>query len=96
MIASAAPQPATDKVVYKSPKHAQVWFLRRSRDLWKRKYQSLKAQAKRLQNQTNAVTNSRQEWRDRAEDAEHRLAQLQRQYAQLQASLPPAGEKGGQ
>lgn len=96
MVAAAAPPPTADKPAYRSPKHAQVWFLRRSRDLWKNKYRGLKALAKRLQNRVNDVTKSRQLWRDRAEDAEARLADLQRQHAELQARLQAgAGEKGG-
>ena len=27
---------------YKSPPHALIWFFRKSRDLWKRKYQELR------------------------------------------------------
>jgi hypothetical protein len=96
MVASDAPPPAAEKVSYKSPKHAQVWFLRRSRELWKSKYQGLKASAKRWQNRVNDVTKSRQRWQARAEAAEGRLAQLQRQHAELLARLPtPGGEKGG-
>jgi hypothetical protein len=98
MLASPAPEPAVDKVVYKSPKHAQVWFLARSRTLWKQKYQALKAQAKRWQNRVADVTKSRDQWRAQAEDARRRLAEVQRHHAELQAQLDPllaaAGKKG--
>lgn len=86
---------AAATVAYKSPKHAQVWFLSRSRDLWKKKYQGLKAEAKRLQNRVNDVTRSRDKWRAQAEEARRRLDELQRQNAALQAQLPPAADKGG-
>src|SRR6267154_1144586 len=74
MVAAVASEPAVEKVTYKSPKHAQVWFLRRSRDLWKKKYQALKVEAKRWQNRVADVTKSRDKWRTQAEDAQRRLA----------------------
>jgi hypothetical protein len=40
---------------YTTPRWVQVWFLVRSRARWKRKYQDLKIQAKRLQNRVNDV-----------------------------------------
>jgi hypothetical protein len=52
---------------YKTPRWVQVWFLRRSRDNWKKKYMALKAEAKRLQNRVNDVTKSRERWRALAE-----------------------------
>jgi septal ring factor EnvC (AmiA/AmiB activator) len=73
MTTTAVP-PAPQKVAYKSPKHAQVWFLKRSRDLWKKKHQHLKAQAKRLQNRVADLDKSRAHWRARAEAAERQLA----------------------
>jgi len=88
MVTAAAPHQGANKAGYKSPKHAQVWFLKRSRDGWKRKYQQLKAEAKRLHNRVADVSKSRDRWRGRAEAAELRLAQLQ--------SLPhPSGEEKG-
>jgi chromosome segregation ATPase len=96
MVAAPAPSPATQKVAYKSPKHAQVWFLKRSRDLWKKKYQHLKAQSKRWQNRVADVTKSRATWRARAEEAERRLEQWQRQHDAPQALLPSPREKKGQ
>jgi len=52
---------------YKTPRWVQVWFLRRSRDNWKKKYMALKAEAKRLQNRVNDVSKSRERWRALAE-----------------------------
>jgi hypothetical protein len=87
MVTAAATHEGTNQAGYKSPKHAQVWFLKRSRDGWKRKYQQLKAQAKRLQNRVADVSKSRDRWRARAEAAELRLAQP--------PSRPSGEEKGG-
>ena len=88
MITPAAPHEAVKKAGYKSPKHAQVWFLKRSRDGWKLKYQRLKADDKRLRNRIADVTKSREFWRTRAETAELRLAQSL-------ASPQPGEQKGG-
>jgi uncharacterized protein YlxW (UPF0749 family) len=52
---------------YKTGYRIQAWFLRRSRDKWKRKYKKLKADAKRLENRVNDVTRSRGGWRRKAE-----------------------------
>lgn len=95
MLASVASPPAADKVAYKSPKHAQVWFLRRSRDLWKNKHHALKVQAKRLQNRVADVCNSRDHWRARATQAQLQLTQLQLQLAQLSSGNTSPGQKKG-
>jgi uncharacterized protein YlxW (UPF0749 family) len=71
---------------YTTVQRVQVWFLGRSRDNWKRKYQRLKADAKRLQNRVNDVTRSRQRWRRRAEELEAQVAALREGVA---------GKKGG-
>src|SRR3954465_85053 len=96
MVALATPQPAAEKVAYKSPKHAQVWFLRRSRDLWKKKHHGLKVDAKRLQNRVADVIKSRDRWRRRAEVAERRLTQPEQQQALLRAQLQSPAEKKGE
>lgn len=51
---------------YVTPRWVQVWFLKRSRDNWKRKYMELKAGEKRMKNRVNDVTASRERWRKRA------------------------------
>lgn len=65
---------------YKTPRWVQVWFLRRSRDNWKRKHQQLKAQAKRLANRVNDVSKSRQRWQEQ-------VKRLQQENAALKAAL---------
>ena len=84
MNTSTASQPAAKKAAYKSPKHAQVWFLQRSRDLWKAKHQTLKAQGKRLLNRVADVTKSRDLWRAKAQDAQRRAEEAERRLEQLQ------------
>jgi len=84
METSTAPQAVAEKVAYKSPKHAQVWFLRRSRDLWKAKHQTLKAQSKRLHNRVADVTKSRELWQSKTEDAQRRALDAERSLEQLQ------------
>lgn len=64
------------QVGYTTPRWVQVWFLRRSRDNWKRKYMRLKAEAKRLRNRVNDVTKSRESWRRQVRDLEAENAAL--------------------
>jgi uncharacterized protein YlxW (UPF0749 family) len=54
----------------------QAWFLRRSRDNWKRKYMELKAEAKRLQNRVHDVTRSREQWREQAQFQEQQIQEM--------------------
>ena len=60
-----APKQTTKE--YKSPPHALIWFFRKSRDLWKSKYQELQASIKRLKNRVADVTKSREQWELKAE-----------------------------
>jgi len=78
---------------YTTPRWVQVWFLRRSRDNWKRKYKELKTQGKRLKNAVHDVTRSRQKWRDQAEQASLRVQELEAENAALREQA--AGKKGG-
>ena len=48
---------------YKSPGHALIWFFRKSRDLWKSKYQELKGSVKQLKNWVADLTKSRELWK---------------------------------
>ncbi len=80
---------------YTTPRWVQVWFLRRSRNNWKRKYQQLKADAKRLRNHVNDAIRSREKWRERAEGEAQRVKELQAQNAALreQAALKKYGQR---
>lgn len=54
---------------FKSRPGALVWFFRKSRDLWKRKVQTLRVALKYERNQVAAVTKSREQWRSKAQQA---------------------------
>jgi hypothetical protein len=50
-----------------SPWRNLAWSFRKSRDSWKEKCARLRRELKRLQNQLRDVRNSRERWRQRAE-----------------------------
>jgi hypothetical protein len=60
------------KVEYKTPRWVQVWFLRGSRNNWKRKYMQLKTGSKRLQNR---VTEGQVSRRARRRPRQHHSGQ---------------------
>lgn len=66
-------------VGYKSPKHVQVLFLKKSRNKLREKYQELKRDQKRLQNCVQDVSKSRAQWRSKAEGLQARVAELEQQ-----------------
>lgn len=76
--------PRDAKAKYKTPRWVQAWFLGRSRDRWKQKYQDLKVEAKRLQNRVADVTKSRAKWRQEVEELSRRTRELEAQNAALQ------------
>jgi len=78
---------------YTTPARVQAWFLGRSRDRWKRKYQELKVEAKRLQNRVNDVSKSRAHWREQAKQFGRRLQELEAEHAALQQQV--AAQKKG-
>ena len=83
-----------NKVEYKTPRWVQAWFLRRSRDNWKRKYMQLKTDSKRLQNRVNDVSKSREQWRDGTKDLEHLVRELEAQNAALQEQFAAQKKDG--
>jgi hypothetical protein len=78
---------------YKSRPGALIWFFRKSRDGWKRKYRDLKVTVKALKNRIADVTRSREHWRAEAEQAGRRLGALEAENAELRARLAAAEEK---
>ena len=78
---------------YITSHRVQAWFLGRSRDNWKRKYQDLKVQSKRLQNRVNDVSKSRARWRAEAEQLQRRVQELEAANATLQEQV--AAKKKG-
>jgi DNA-binding transcriptional regulator GbsR (MarR family) len=82
------------KVEYTTPARVQAWFLRRSRENWKRKYMGLKCDAKRLQNRVNDVTKSREQWRDENKLLSQRVRELEAANAALQEQLAALKKDG--
>jgi hypothetical protein len=86
------------KPPYTTSKQVQAWFLRRSRDLWKKKYAELKLELKRFRQRVADIDRSRAQWRRQAEDARRQLEALQAENARLRAlaDATDAGKKKGQ
>jgi uncharacterized coiled-coil DUF342 family protein len=78
---------------YTSRPGALIWFFRKSRDGWKKKYQDLKATINGFKNQIAAVTKSREQWRLKAEQASERVSALQAEVTELQARVAAAADK---
>jgi SMC interacting uncharacterized protein involved in chromosome segregation len=83
------------KSEYTTPHRVQAWFLRRSRDNWKKKYMRLSSDAKRLQNRVNDVTKSRETWRDETKQLTQRVQELEAENAALHEQMA-ALKKDGQ
>ncbi len=75
------------KVYYKSPRHVQVLFLRRSRAGWKNKYLLSKQNERRLENAVRDVTKSRDKWATKAREQTARLKTVDAENASLKAEL---------
>jgi hypothetical protein len=72
---------------YTTSKQVQAWFLRRSRDAWKKKCAEVKVEAKRLRQRVADVCSSRAGWRSEAEAARQEVKALRLQNTALQAQL---------
>ena len=72
-----------EKKTYKSPKHAQVWFLSRSRRVWKQRCKDQKVELKRMRNRVADVSKSREKWRQEAEELQRRLRESEAENGQL-------------
>ena len=81
-------------VEYTSPAWAQRWFLKRSRDNWKKKYMTLKTDAKRLENRVNDVTKSREKWCAETKQLAERVQSLEAENAALQEQLAALKKDG--
>ena len=81
-------------VEYSTPHRVQAWFLKRSRDNWKKKYMELKTDSKRLQNRVNDVTKSREQWRDETKELSQRVQELEAKNAALQEQLAALKKDG--
>jgi septal ring factor EnvC (AmiA/AmiB activator) len=78
---------------YSSRPGALIWFFRKSRDGWKKKHQDLKATVKGFKNQIAAVTNSREQWRLKTEQASERVSALEAEITELRAQAAASVEK---
>jgi hypothetical protein len=78
---------------YKSRPGALIWFFRKSRDGWKRKYQDLKATEKGYKNRIADLTKSREHWRTEAQQADERLAASKAENAALGARIAAEEKK---
>ena len=81
-----------------SPWRNLAWSFRKSRDNWKKKYQDLKGEHKRLENQVRDVRKSREQWRNVAEQTQEQSQTLRDEIARLEAELTAekvGGEKKG-
>ena len=70
-----------------------IWFFRKSRDNWKRKYLDLKSTEKGYKNRIADLTKSREPWRNKAEQTAERLAALEAEVAGLQSQIVAADKK---
>lgn len=73
--------------VYKSPRHAQVWFLKRSRDTWKNNCMLAKQNQKRLENRVRDTAKAREKWAEQARAQTARVKELEAENAALKQEL---------
>jgi predicted nucleic acid-binding Zn-ribbon protein len=85
--------PASTHQDYKSRPGALIWFFRKSRDGWKRKYQVLKAAEKGYKNRIADLIKSREHWRDEARRAGEQRAASEAELAELRARIAAEVEK---
>jgi chromosome segregation ATPase len=78
---------------YRSRPGALVWFFRKSRDGWKRKYCDLKVTVKGFKNRIADLTKSREHWRTQAQQAGQRLAAVEAENVELRARIAPVEDK---
>lgn len=60
-------------VEFKSPVKKVIAMLKKGRDNWKRKYQAVKLEVRRVKQQNRVVEGSREQWKRRALAAEAEL-----------------------
>jgi SMC interacting uncharacterized protein involved in chromosome segregation len=77
----------------KSRPGALIWFFRKSRDGWKRKYLDLKSTEKGYKNRIADLTKSREQWRNKAEQTGAQLAAVEAEVAALRCQVEAADKK---
>ena len=95
MDATAEANATATREDYKSRPGALIWFFRKSRDGWKRKYQDLKSTEKGYKNRIADLTKSREQWRKKAEPSGEQLAALEAEVAMLRSQAVAADKKNG-
>lgn len=83
-----------ERPAYTTPPRVQAWFLKRSRDLWKKKYRTLKGDAKRLENRARDVGKSRERWREQSGQLTRRVEALEAANAALREQLAALKKDG--
>jgi hypothetical protein len=79
---------------YLSPPHAQIWFLKRSRKTWKRRWRDLRTKYKQATNRAADVSKSREMWRGRAKAAVQRAKELAAENDALKQELQALKKSG--
>ena len=87
IITDVDPTQAPTSPAYKSRPGALIWFFKKSRDNWKKKYKAAKATIKGHLNRVADVTKSREQWRLKAEQANAKLAAWEAENRELRARL---------
>jgi SMC interacting uncharacterized protein involved in chromosome segregation len=93
MDATTEPISASTREYAKSRPGALIWFFRKSRDGWKRKYLELKSTEKGYKNRIADLTKSREQWRKKAEQTGEQLAAVEAEVAALQCQVEAADKK---
>jgi septal ring factor EnvC (AmiA/AmiB activator) len=93
IVADVETTPPTPHKDYTSRPGALIWFFRKSRDGWKRKYQDLKATVKADKNRIADLTKSRDQWRQKAEQADAQLSTSHAEIVALRARIAVWEEK---
>jgi uncharacterized coiled-coil DUF342 family protein len=80
---------------FRSRLSALVWFFRKSRDGWKKKYQKVKQEIRGSRSELRDVRRSREKWRMRVEELEQENRALREQLAKSRSersetASPPA------
>ena len=79
-----------------SPVRKLVSFFRRSRDGWKEKCQSAKAQVKQLKNGSSALRKSRDKWKELAKQQAKQLRQLRCEQSEQKTYTQGISRRGSQ
>jgi len=74
----------SQSLMHKSPVRKLAVFFEQSRDRWKAKYRRVKTECRAAREQVRAVEKSRQQWAERAAQAERQILELGEEVGELQ------------